>query len=180
MSEQALKESEEKLKLAIEGSGVGLWDWKVQTGEIIINDRWAHIIGYPVQELGPLTIDRWRSFIHPDDLQTYLELPREALFRGNCRTLNASPRMLHADGHWVWVLDRGMVTERDKDKKPVRMTGTHLNISERKAAEEALRQINKKLNLLSSLIRHDILNKVSILLGYIDRAKALTQDTHAP
>jgi signal transduction histidine kinase len=56
------------------------------------------------------------------------------------------------------------------------MTGTHLDISERMAAEEALRQTNKKLNLLSSLVRHDILNKVSILLGYIDRAKCLTKE----
>ncbi len=83
---------------------------------------------------------------------------------------------MHKDGHWVWVLDRGMVTEWDKNGKPVRMTGTHLNISERKSAEEALRQANKKLNLLSSLTRHDILNKVSILLGYIDRAKSISQE----
>ena len=85
--------------------------------------------------------------------------------------------MKHKDGHWVWVLDRGMVTEWDKDKKPLRMTGTHLNIAERKSAEEALRQVNRKLNLLSSLTRHDILNKVSVLLGYLDKAKTLAQDT---
>ena len=85
--------------------------------------------------------------------------------------------MKHKDGHWVWVLDRGMVTERDKEGKPVRMTGTHLNISERKSAEEALRQVNRKLNLLSSLTRHDILNKVSVLLGYLDKAKTMTADT---
>ena len=107
--------------------------------------------------------------------QTYLDL-LEKHFPGETENFECESRMLHADGHWVWVLDRGMVTERDKDKKPVRMTGTHLDISERKAAEEALRQTNKKLNLLSSLVRHDILNKVSILLGYIDRAKSLTQE----
>jgi signal transduction histidine kinase len=70
-----------------------------------------------------------------------------------------------------------MVTEWDKTGKPGRMTGTHLNISERKSAEEALRQVNRKLNLLSSLTRHDILNKVSVLLGYLDKAKTLAQDT---
>ena len=86
--------------------------------------------------------------------------------------------MKHKDGHWVWVLDRGMVTERNKEGKPVRMTGTHLNISERKSAEEALRQVNRKLNLLSSLTRHDILNRVSVLLGYLDRAKTMTAGYH--
>ena len=69
-----------------------------------------------------------------------------------------------------------MVTERDKSGQPLRMTGTHLNIAERKSAEEALRQVNRKLNLLSSLTRHDILNKVSVLLGYLDKAKSLAQD----
>jgi signal transduction histidine kinase len=75
------------------------------------------------------------------------------------------------------VLDRGMVTEWDKAKKPLRMTGTHLNVAERKSAEEALRQVNRKLNLLSSLTRHDILNKVSVLLGYPDKSKALAKDS---
>ena len=56
-SEEALRESEEKLNLAIEGSGVGLWDWRVQSGEIVINDRWAEILGYTLQELSPVTID---------------------------------------------------------------------------------------------------------------------------
>jgi PAS domain S-box-containing protein len=175
-SEEALRESEEKLKLAIEGSGVGLWDWRVQTGEMVINDRWAHILGYTVQELSPVTIDTWTSLTNPDDLQKSRELLQKH-FTGESADFACESRMKHKDGHWVWVLDRGMVTERDKNGQPLRMTGTHLNISERKSAEEALRQVNRKLNLLSSLTRHDILNKVSVLLGYLDKAKALAQDT---
>jgi len=174
-SEQALRESEEKLTLAIEGSGVGLWDWRVQSGEMVINDRWAQILGYTVQELAPVTIDTWTSLTHPDDLQKSNELLQKH-FSGEAADFACESRMKHKDGHWVWVLDRGMVTEWDKAKKPVRMTGTHLNIAERKSAEEALRQVNRKLNLLSSLTRHDILNKVSVLLGYLDKAKTLAQD----
>jgi PAS domain S-box-containing protein len=174
-SEQALQESEEKLKLAIEGSGVGLWDWRVQTGEMVINDRWAEILGYTVLELSPVTIDTWKSLIHPDDLEKSNELLRTH-FAGEAADFAAEYRIKHKDGHWVWVLDRGMVTEWDTTRNPVRMTGTHLNISERKSAEEALRQVNRKLNLLSSLTRHDILNKVSVLLGYLDKAKTLAQD----
>jgi PAS domain S-box-containing protein len=171
-----LRESEEKLKLAIEGSGVGLWDWRVQSGEMVINDRWAQILGYTVQELSPVTIDTWTSLTHPDDLQKYQELLQKH-FSGESADFACESRMKHKDGHWVWVLDRGMVTERDKTGQPLRMTGTHLNIAERKSAEEALRQVNRKLNLLSSLTRHDILNKVSVLLGYLDKAKTLAQDT---
>ena len=175
-SEEALRESEEKLKLAIEGSGVGLWDWRVQSGEMVINDRWAQILGYTVEELAPVTIDTWTSLTHPDDREKSQELLTKH-FSGETADFACELRMKHKDGHWVWVLDRGMVTERDKTGQPLRMTGTHLNIAERKSAEEALRQVNRKLNLLSSLTRHDILNKVSVLLGYLDKAKSLAQDT---
>jgi PAS domain S-box-containing protein len=175
-SEEALRESEEKLKLAIEGSGVGLWDWRVQSGEMVINDRWAQILGYTVEELAPVTIDTWTSLTHMDDREKSQELLTKH-FSGETADFACELRMKHKDGHWVWVLDRGMVTERDKTGQPLRMTGTHLNIAERKSAEEALRQVNRKLNLLSSLTRHDILNKVSVLLGYLDKAKSLAQDT---
>ena len=175
-SEEALRESEEKLRLAIEGSGVGLWDWRVQSGEMVINDRWADILGYTVEELSPVTFTTWTSLTHPDDLEKSHELLQKH-FSGEAADFACESRMKHKDGHWVWVLDRGMVTEWDKAKKPLRMTGTHLNVAERKSAEEALRQVNRKLNLLSSLTRHDILNKVSVLLGYLDKSKALAKDT---
>ena len=170
--ERALQESEEKLHLAIWGSGLGLWDWRVQTGEFTINDRWADIVGYTLEALSPIAVKTWTKLVHPDDLQRSNEVLHRH-FAGEAPDYECEVRMLHKDGHWVWVLDRGMVTEWDNDKKPLRMTGTHLDISERKKAEEALRLANRKLNLLYSLARHDILNKVSILLGYIDRAKTL-------
>jgi PAS domain S-box-containing protein len=173
--EHALQESEEKLNLAIKGSGLGLWDWRIQTGEFVINDRWADIVGYTLQDLSPITPDTWTKLAHPDDLHRSNELLQKH-FAGDTQDYECEVRMVHKDGHLVWVLDRGMVTEWDKDKKPLRMTGTHLDISERKKAEEALRLANRKLNLLYSLARHDILNKVSILLGYIDRAKTLADN----
>jgi len=174
--EEALRESEEKLTLAIEGSGAGLWDWRMQSGEIVINDRWAEILGYTLQELMPFTADKLAALTHPDDLGKFTELFRKHR-AGETPDFESEIRLMHKDGHWVWVLDRGKVTERNKEGKPVRMTGTHFDISERKAAEEALRQVNRKLNFISSLSRHDILNRVSVLLGYLDRAKTMTADT---
>ncbi len=82
--EEALRESEEKLTLAIEGSGAGLWDWRVQSGEIVINDRWAGILGYYAQELVPLTMDKVSALTHPDDLQKSRELLQKASRRRNC------------------------------------------------------------------------------------------------
>jgi PAS domain S-box-containing protein len=175
-SEEALRQSEEKLNLAIEGSGVGLWDWRVQSGEVVINDRFADTLGYTLQELEPLTIETLRSMTHPDDAQRSEDLLRKH-FAGEEAGYACEIRMMHKEGHWVWVLDRGKVTERNKEGTPSRMTGTILDISERKASEEALRQVNRKLNFISSLSRHDILNRVSVLLGYLDRAKTMTTDT---
>ena len=175
LGEEALRESEEKLNLAIEGSGAGLWDWRVPGGEIVINDRWAGILGYLNEELVPLTMDKVSALTHPDDLQKSRELLKKHL-AGESADYEYEIRLLHKDGHWVWVYQRGKVTERNKEGEPVRLTGTLLDISERKAAEEALHQVNRKLNLISSLTRHDILNRVSVLLGYLDRAKSMTGD----
>ena len=64
-----LARTKESLQLAIAGSGIGLWDWAVQTGSVTFNDRWAEIIGYSIEELEPLNVETWRQNTHPDDLQ---------------------------------------------------------------------------------------------------------------
>jgi PAS domain S-box-containing protein len=143
---------------------------------MVINDRFADTLGYPLMELVPFTVESLRSIVHPDDQQRSRALLQKH-FDGEDAGYACEVRLMHKDGHWVWVLNRGKVTEWNKEGKPVRMTGTILDISERKAAEEALRQVNRKLNLISSLTRHDILNRVSVLLGYLDRAKSMTGDT---
>jgi PAS domain S-box-containing protein len=136
-AEGELQTREERLDRVIEGSGVGLWDWQVRTGETVFNERWAEIIGYTLAELLPVSIEKWRSLCHPDDLQRSDEL-LEQHFSGQTRIYQCEARMRHKDGHWVWVLDRGKVSERDPDGRPLRVTGSHLDISEGKRAEEAL------------------------------------------
>lgn len=140
----ALQESKEQLACAIEGSGVGLWDWYVQTGKVMFNERWAEIIGYTLADLGPLSINSWIKRCHPDDLQkSGRELKKHFLKKSPGYECEA--RVRHRDGHWVWVLDRGKVIEWDDKGLPVRMTGTHLDITERKKAEEALMESRQKL-----------------------------------
>lgn len=137
LAEAALLKNRELLALAIEGSGVGTWDWNVQTGETAFNDRWAQIIGYTLEELEPVSIDTWIRHCHPDDLKKSGELLQKH-FAGETSVYECEARMKHKDGHWVWVLDRGKVTESDSDGKPVRVTGTHLDITSRKQMEQAL------------------------------------------
>ena len=134
---EALRESEERLTLAVEGTSLGLWDWMVQTGETVFNERWAEIVGYTLEELEPITFDTWTKLVHPDDLKKSDELLKKH-FAGESDYYQCEARMKHKNGGWVWVLDRGKVVEWDKAGKPRRMTGTHLNIDEPKRAREAL------------------------------------------
>jgi len=151
LAEMTLRQREEQLDSAVEGSGVGLWDWYPQTGEETFNERWAEILGYTLAELAPTSIETWRSLCHPDDLQRSNEL-LEQHFSGQSPLYECETRMRHKDGHWVWVLGRGKVSQRDADGRPLRMTGTHLDVTERKQAEEALRASTALLSgLLTSI-----------------------------
>ncbi len=139
--ELALEESRERLELAVEASGLGMWDWQVQTGATRLNDRWAAMLGYRLEDLEPTSIQTWIDLCHPDDLV----LAREQLqrhFLGKTPYYEAEARMRHKDGRWVWILDRGKVVEWDADGRPIRMAGTHLDITARKQTEESLRQLS--------------------------------------
>jgi PAS domain S-box-containing protein len=141
-AQESLKKSSEQLELALLGSGLGSWDWHVQTGATEFNERWAEMLGYRLSELEPTNIDTWMGLSHPDDLKlAQHELDRH--FRGETRLYECEMRMRHRDGSWLWVLDRGKVVERDANGKPLRMAGTHMDISARKAAEENLRKLSQ-------------------------------------
>ncbi|MBT3390484.1 MAG: PAS domain-containing protein [Chloroflexi bacterium] len=127
----------EQYQLAIDGSGVGLWDWRVQTGEFEYNERWAEMIGFTLDELQPVSIETWLQNAHPDDLKK-ANAAIEQHFLGVTEVYECEVRMKHKSGEWIWVLDRGKVVEWDTAGKPVRMVGTHLDITARKAAHAEL------------------------------------------
>lgn len=137
-AEKALKRERERLNNVIEGTRVGTWEWNVQTGETVFNQRWAEMIGYDLSELGPTTIKTWERFAHPDDL-VESEKRLNACFNHERDFYEMEARMQHRDGHWIWVLDRGQVLEWTADDKPLRMWGTHQDITARKQMEEELR-----------------------------------------
>jgi two-component system sensor histidine kinase/response regulator len=136
--EEELARQRTRLAQIIEGTSVGTWEWNVETGETVFNERWAQIIGYTLEELGPTSIDTWSRFAHPEDLSRSSAL-LERHFNGELPAYECEARMRHKDGHWVWVLDRGKLFSRSADGRPRWMAGTHMDISERKAAEAALR-----------------------------------------
>ena len=147
-AEEALAGQKRRLGYILQGTNVGTWEWNVQTGECIFNERWAGIIGYTLDEISPVSIDTWMEFCHPGDLEKSGRL-LQACFDRESEYYHCECRMRHKNGAWIWVLDRGKVATWTEDGKPEWMYGTHQEITPRKQAEEALR---KERNFAESLL----------------------------
>jgi PAS domain S-box-containing protein len=142
--EELLLKERQRLADIIEGTNVGTWEWNIQTGETVFNERWAEIIGYTLGEISPVSIETWMKFAHPDDLKASSEL-LEKHFLGDLEYYECETRMKHKDGRWIWILDRGKATSWTEDGKPLMMAGTHQDITERKQTEEELIETNRRL-----------------------------------
>ncbi len=141
LQEQAhsqLAASELMYRSVLEGTRIGTWQWNVQTGETIFNQRWAEIVGYTLDELAPIDINTWLKLAHPDDLPESGRL-LEQHFAGQSAFYDCKCRMQHKAGHYVWVHDRGRVISWTEDSKPLMMYGTHADITEQKQAELELK-----------------------------------------
>jgi PAS domain S-box-containing protein len=147
-TQEKLLRSEERLKLALSGADLGMWDWNLVTGELAVDHRWVEMLGYRLGELEQNSA-LWQKLVHPDDLQR-LGPPFHAHLKGETPLWDAERRLLHKSGDWIWIQVRAKVTERDAAGKPLRMTGTHLNISERKQAELELKLERDKLKSIFS------------------------------
>ncbi|MEI6436629.1 MAG: PAS domain S-box protein, partial [Bacteroidota bacterium] len=142
LAEEEVAIEKQQLADIIKVANLGTWEWNVQTGETIFNERWAEIIGYSLAEISPVSIETWMKFAHPDDLKISDEL-LEKHFKGESDFYALESRMKHLDGSWVWVFDRGKVHHWDKNGKPLVMSGTTQNINERKQAGDLIEQTRR-------------------------------------
>ncbi|MDD3846098.1 MAG: PAS domain S-box protein [Syntrophorhabdaceae bacterium] len=136
-AEQALKESEERWQFALEGAGDGLWDWNILTGKVYFSRQWKEMIGFADDEIGD-SIDEWRVRLHPDDRDDVYTKLRSHL-EGESPVYISQYRFLCKDGTYKWILDRGKIMTWSEDGKPLRIIGTHMDITEHKKTEERLR-----------------------------------------
>jgi PAS domain S-box-containing protein len=141
--ENALRESEYRWKFAVHGSGDGVWDWDLQSNETTYSARWKEMLGYDENDILP-NFREWLNRTHPDD-RARVDEAAQACLNGEAELYVVEYRLRCKDGSYKWILARGMVVSRDEDGKPLRMIGTHTDISVRKRAEEALRQNQEKL-----------------------------------
>jgi len=145
---EALSESEERLTLAVEGAGLGVWDWNIQTGEVMYSKGWIEMLGYSEVEIES-NIGTWEKLIHPEDMPRVVETVRKHR-KGLTPFYQAEFRLRSRSGKWHWVLSCGKASEHDIDGKPSRMVGIHLDINRHKNTEEALRKSEERLRLAIS------------------------------
>ncbi|MCB1740850.1 MAG: PAS domain S-box protein, partial [Gammaproteobacteria bacterium] len=138
----SVRTSEERFDLAMRAANDGLWDWEFKTGKVYYSPRWMSMLGYAENEL-PAHLDTWSSLITPEDGERTLTVIREAMHDGT-DAFGIDFRMRHKDGHWVDILSRGMVL-RDAEGEPVRVVGTHVDISQRVSTRKALEASEKRL-----------------------------------
>ena len=138
-------------KLALESAGAGVWDWNVVTGEQTHSNRWKEMLGYAADEIGP-GFDEFTTRLHPDDI-AHVQPAITACLEGRSEGYAVDLRLRCKDGSWKWVLSRGMVASRDAQGKPLRMIGTHTDITERKQTECELRELNAQLHEKTYLLQ---------------------------
>ncbi|MGE4454204.1 MAG: PAS domain S-box protein [Sphaerochaeta sp.] len=137
--QKELREARDRLSSTITGSNLGSWEWNLKNNTVEINDIWAEMMGYTKAELGPTTLKTFTRFVHPDDLPKSMQQIQDHI-EGKCDHYTCDVRMKHKDGHWIWVIDRGQIISYDEEGKPLLMSGTHADISERVEQAEALRK----------------------------------------
>tara|TARA_B100000749_G_scaffold280259_1_gene275737 strand:- start:93714 stop:95654 length:1941 start_codon:yes stop_codon:yes gene_type:complete len=117
----------EYLNLALEGANLGIWDWNLTDNSVRFDRRWSEMLGLDHATV-KMELNTWESRVHPDDLEkTYADV--KAYMEGETPFYENIHRMKHADGHWVYILDRGRFSGWDSEGNPTRFTGTHFDIT---------------------------------------------------
>jgi PAS domain S-box-containing protein len=143
---ERIRRSDERKELALRGADLGSWDWNIKTGEVVFNARWAEMLGYSLTEIDS-SLESWEKNVHPEDMPTIRRALEDHL-SGRSDYYSGEHRLKCKSGEWIWVLDRGRVTEWDAEGKPMRAAGTHLDITEQKRSEELLKKREQEYRLL--------------------------------
>ena len=150
-AEADLRQSEERLQLALEASGDGLWDWDMATQAVYLSPRWLEMLGYEPDEL-PQQVSTWEQIIHPDD-KTWVFDMLTAHLQDKSVPYAFDYRVKTKSGDWKWIADYGKVVTHDQQGNPLRMIGTHKDISDRKQTEIALQESADREQAIAEVIQ---------------------------
>ena len=145
-AESALVKSQERLKFALDATNDGLWDWNYVTNEVYFSPRYATMLGYKPNELKAV-YNTWETLLHPDDKEKSLQI-LNGYIKKNLKDFEIEFRLKTKNGQWKWILSRGKVVEIDEKGNPIRLVGTHIDVEERKLAEQKVQESEKKYRAL--------------------------------
>lgn len=133
-----------RLEAILDATHAATWEWNVQTGEVILNYRWATMLGYTLAELEPLSFQTWVELVHPADLKQS-NLNFDKYFQGELTRYHCLVRLRHKQGHWVIVEDSGKIVTKTVDGQPEWVAGTHIDVTEKYQAELILNKLSRSI-----------------------------------
>ncbi len=162
-SDRKLALERKRLELALSGGNLGLWDWNIATNEAVFNSGWAEMLGEKLEDIAG-NFDSWVQRKHPED-SLHCQKAIEAHLAGETEYYEATHRLKHTDGDWRWILARGQLVERTSDGKPLRMVGTHLDITQQiEAQRKAEAASTAKAQFLANM-SHEIRTPMNGIIG---------------
>ena len=169
ISDEALRESESRLRAAVRAGRVGLWDWDLQTGRVYFSSEWKHQVGHQDDEISD-SFEEWRRRMHPDDLPSMLS-QLQAFLSSDQPTFESEFRFRHKDGTYRRILSQGSKV-LDAGGQPTRVLGSHVDITERSELEAQFLQAQKmeSIGRLAGGIAHDFNNLLTVINGMAELA----------